>query len=329
MGVAADQMEKLLQVTDLKTYFYTRDGDVPAVDGVSFDIHTGETLGLVGESGSGKSITALSLLRLIQDPPGKIISGEIRYDGENLLEKTDAEMRKIRGNKIAMIFQEPMTSLNPVYSIGYQIREVLKLHQGLSQKAAREKAIHLLQSVGFAMPEKRVDHYPHQLSGGMRQRAMIAMALSCRPGLLIADEPTTALDMTIQAQILDIMKALREKTRMSILLITHDLGVISELADRVIVMYAGRIVEMASAGKLFKDPLHPYAKGLLQSIPSIYGSQDRLHVIKGSIPRPTDYPEGCRFHPRCDYAWDICARQEPQLENLGTDRQVRCWLHSR
>ena len=329
MVIAAETMEKLLQVTDLKTYFYTRDGDVPAVDGVSFDIHTGETLGLVGESGSGKSITALSLLRLIPDPPGKIVSGQIHYAGESLLEKTDAEMRKIRGNKISMIFQEPMTSLNPVYSIGYQIREVLKLHQGLGKKAASEKAIQLLQSVGFAMPEKRVDHYPHQLSGGMRQRAMIAMALSCRPGLLIADEPTTALDMTIQAQILDIMKALREKTRMSILLITHDLGVISEIADRVIVMYAGRIVEMASVEKLFKDPLHPYAKGLLQSIPSILGSQDRLHVIKGSIPRPTDYPEGCRFHPRCEYAWDICARQEPPIENLGTDRQVRCWLHSR
>jgi oligopeptide/dipeptide ABC transporter ATP-binding protein len=320
-------MEGLLQVTDLKTYFYTQDGQVPAVDGVSFDIQSGEILGLVGESGSGKSITALSLLRLIPDPPGKIVSGEIRYAGENLLEKNDPDMRKIRGNKISMIFQEPMTSLNPVYTIGYQIREVLKLHQGLAKKAARDKAIALLQSVGFAMPEQRVDHYPHQLSGGMRQRAMIAMALSCRPGLLIADEPTTALDMTIQAQILDILKELREKTRMSILLITHDLGVVSEISDRVIVMYAGKIVEMASVENLFKDPKHPYTKGLLQSIPSIHEKRDRLHVINGVIPRPTDYPEGCRFHPRCDCAQAICARQEPTLETIGPERQVRCWLH--
>jgi len=321
-------MEKLLQVTDLKTFFYTHDGTLPAVDGVSFHINAGETLGLVGESGSGKSITALSLLRLIPDP-GKIVSGEIRYAGENLLEKNDLEMRKIRGNKISMIFQEPMTSLNPVFTIGYQIREVLKLHQGLTKKAAWEKAIELLHSVGFAMPEQRVDNYPHQLSGGMRQRAMIAIALSCRPGLLIADEPTTALDMTIQAQILDILKELREKTQMSILLITHDLGVVSEIADRVIVMYAGKIVEMASVEKLFQDPKHPYAKGLLQSMPRIYDKRDRLHVINGVIPRPTDYPEGCRFHPRCDRAQAICAKKEPPLENIGPDRQVRCWLHAR
>lgn len=317
-----------MQVTDLKTYFYTNDGEVPAVDGVSFYINKGETLGLVGESGSGKSITALSVLRLIPDPPGKIVSGEIRFAGDNLLGKTDAEMRKIRGNKISMVFQEPMTSLNPVYTIGYQIQEVLKLHQGLTKKAAREKAIQLLQLVGFAMPEQRVDNYPHQLSGGMRQRAMIAMALSCRPGLLIADEPTTALDVTIQAQILDIMKELREKTQMSILLITHDLGVISEIADRVVVMYAGKIVEMASVEKLFKDPKHPYTKGLLQSIPSIHDNRDRLHVIDGVIPRPTDYPKGCRFHPRCDRAQAICAKEEPPLEKLDIERQVRCWLHA-
>ncbi|MFZ3048051.1 MAG: ABC transporter ATP-binding protein [Desulfatirhabdiaceae bacterium] len=321
-------MDNLLQVTDLKTYFYTSDGDVPAVDGVSFHIRKGETLGLVGESGSGKSITALSLLRLIPDPPGKIISGEICYEGESLLGKTDPEMRKIRGNKISMIFQEPMTSLNPVYTIGYQIREVLTLHQGLTRKSAREKAIGLLQSVGFAMPEQRIEHYPHQLSGGMRQRAMIAMALSCQPGLLIADEPTTALDVTIQAQILDIMKELKERTGMSILLITHDLGVVSEIADRVIVMYAGQIVESARVDMLFSDPKHPYAKGLLQSIPRLDVDLDRLYVIKGVIPKPTDYPTGCRFHPRCDMAWDKCSRLEPVLENLGHDRQVRCWLYS-
>lgn len=321
-------MEKLLQVTDLKTYFYTDGGEVPAVDGVSFYINKGETLGLVGESGSGKSITALSLLRLIPDPPGKIISGEIIFEGEDLLHKNDQAMRKIRGNKIAMIFQEPMTSLNPVYTIGFQIQEVLQLHQGLSKKAARKKAIQLLQSVGFAMPEQRVDNYPHQLSGGMRQRAMIAMALSCQPALLIADEPTTALDVTIQAQILDIMKELREKMQMAILLITHDLGVISEIADRVIVMYAGKIVEMASVDKLFNDPKHPYTKGLLLSIPSIHDKRERLHVINGVIPRPTEYPAGCRFHPRCDCAMDICAIDEPTLENIDAERQVRCWLHS-
>jgi oligopeptide transport system ATP-binding protein len=324
-----DFMNVLLQVSDLKTYFYTHAGEVPAVDGVSFEIRTGETVGLVGESGSGKSITALSLLRLIPAPPGKIVSGTIRYEGENLLEKSDADMRKIRGNRISMIFQEPMTSLNPVYSIGYQIREVLKRHQGLAKKAAREKAIELLHSVGFAMPEKQVDHYPHQLSGGMRQRAMIAMALSCRPGLLIADEPTTALDMTIQAQILDIMRSLREKTGMSILLITHDLGVVSELADRVIVMYAGRIVETAPVQTLFSDPKHPYTKGLIQSIPSIHETRERLHVIRGSIPKPTDYPAGCRFHPRCDNAMPLCGKESPVLETIGPDRQICCRLYSR
>lgn len=321
-------MEMLLQVSDLKTYFYTHDGEVPAVDGLSFYINKGETVGLVGESGSGKSITALSLLRLIPDPPGKILSGQIRFAGDNLLEKNDSDMRKIRGNKISMIFQEPMTSLNPVFTIGYQIQEVLKLHQGLAKKAAREKAIQLLESVGFAMPEQRIDNYPHQLSGGMRQRAMIAMALSCRPELLIADEPTTALDMTIQAQILDIMKALRKKTQMSVLLITHDLGIISEMADRVIVMYAGKIVEMASAEKLFKNPKHPYTKGLLQSIPSINHNRNRLHVINGSIPSPANYPKGCRFHPRCDCAQAICTQKEPALENLDSERQVSCWLHA-
>ncbi|MFZ3048439.1 MAG: ABC transporter ATP-binding protein, partial [Desulfatirhabdiaceae bacterium] len=270
----------------------------------------------------------LSLLRLIPDPPGKIVSGKIHYAGNNLLEKNDAEMRKIRGNKISMIFQEPMTSLNPVYTIGYQIREVLKLHQGLAKKAAREQAIQLLHSVGFAMPEQRIDNYPHQLSGGMRQRAMIAMALSCRPELLIADEPTTALDMTIQAQILDIIQALRQKLRMSILLITHDLGVISEIADRVIVMYAGQIVEMAPVETLFNDPKHPYSRGLLQSIPSIYEKRDRLHVIHGSIPSPTDYPQGCRFHPRCDRVQAICTSKAPAMESPDPDRQVRCWLHA-
>jgi oligopeptide/dipeptide ABC transporter ATP-binding protein len=318
-------MEVLLQVSDLKTCFFTQEGIVPAVDGISFEIHTGETVGLVGESGSGKSMTALSLLRLIPDPPGKIVSGAIRYGGEDLMKKSEAQMRSIRGNHISMIFQEPMTSLNPVFSIGYQIQEVLRRHQGMSRKSAREKSVNLLHSVGFAMPEKQIDHYPHQLSGGMRQRAMIAMALSCQPGLLIADEPTTALDMTIQAQILAIMAALREKTGMSILLITHDLGVVSELADRVIVMYAGKIVETAPVVALFSDPKHPYTQGLLKSIPSIHESRDRLHVIPGAVPKPTNFPAGCRFHPRCGHAMAVCGQEAPTLTPVGADRSVCCW----
>lgn len=319
--------DKLLQINDLRTYFISRDGDVPAVDGVSFHINKGETLGIVGESGCGKSITALSIMRLVPIPPGKIVSGEIMFAGTDLLKKTDLEMRSIRGNSISMIFQEPMTSLNPVFTIGSQITEAICLHQKMKQKEAHHQAIDLLRLVGISLPEKRINDYPHQMSGGMRQRVMIAMALSCRPQLLIADEPTTALDVTIQAQILDILKDLKQKLGMSVMMITHDLGVIAEVADRVIVMYAGRIVESARTGELFAAPQHPYTQGLISSIPRV-GGQGRLHVIKGCVPRPTDFPSGCRFHPRCDHAQEICRVSAPSLEANNQGRLVSCWMHT-
>lgn len=321
--------EKLIEINNLKTCFFSRNGEVPAVDGVSFYINKGETLGLVGESGSGKSITSLSIMRLIPSPPGKIVSGEILFEGIDLLKKTENEMRSIRGNKISMIFQEPMTALNPVLTVGYQICEAICLHQKVSKKEAFEKAVELLKLVGISLPEKRINEYPHQLSGGMRQRVMIAMALSCHPQLLIADEPTTALDVTIQAQILDIMKDLKEKLGMSILMITHDLGVIAEVADRVIVMYAGKIVESAPVNQIFGSPQHPYTQGLLHSIPRVDGNRGRLHVIKGAVPRPSDLPTGCRFHPRCEFAQDICTKFEPKTEKIGEDRYVSCWMHTK
>ncbi|MEG1998149.1 MAG: ABC transporter ATP-binding protein, partial [Clostridiales bacterium] len=321
-------MEKLLDVQDLRTHFFTRDGEVPAVDGVSFHINKGETVGLVGESGSGKSITALSVLRLVPCPPGKILTGDIHFDGEDVRAKSDKEMRGIRGNHISMIFQEPMTSLNPVYTIGFQICEVLKLHAGMNKKQATEKAMDLLSSVGIASPAKRLQEYPYQLSGGMRQRAMIAMAFSCAPKLLIADEPTTALDVTIQAQILDLMQDLKEKNNMSLLMITHDLGVIAEVCQRVIVMYAGKIVEQAKVADLFDSPMHPYTQGLLISIPRIDTPKGKLAVIKGSVPRPTNFPTGCRFHPRCEHCMDICSKQMPPIVKIGEDREVACWLHA-
>jgi len=320
-------VKNLLEVKNLKTHFYTEDGVVPAVNGVDFNLKPGQTLGIVGESGCGKSITSMSIMRLIPTPPGRIVDGEIQFDGKNILKLSEAEMRKIRGNDIAMIFQEPMTSLNPVFTIGSQIMEAIILHQNMDKKAARQKCIEMLKLVGIPRADEVVDDYPHQFSGGMRQRAMIAMALSCNPKLLIADEPTTALDVTIQAQIIELMKELKEKLNTAIMLITHDLGVVAEMADHVIVMYAGRIVEDANVVDLFKDPKHPYTVGLMKSKPSLEGGSKRLEVIPGSVPNPLAMPEGCAFHPRCIHSMEICQRQVPELISIDRGRKVRCWLY--
>ncbi len=320
--------DSLLDVTDLKTYFHTSDGTVPAVDGISFHIGRGETVGLVGESGCGKSVTALSLLRLIPVPPGKIEAGRVMFDGEDLLRKSEAEIRVIRGNKISMIFQEIMTSLNPVLRIGRQISEAIEIHQSLDPPEAMEKAMQVLTMVGISLPGKRIREYPHQLSGGMRQRVMIAMAMVCNPELLIADEPTTALDVTIQAQVLELMKELKRMLKTAIFLISHDLGLVAEMAQRVIVMYAGKIVEEAGVEDLFADPRHPYTIGLLISMPRLTGNRGKLNIIKGVVPNPTELPGGCRFHPRCDKAWDKCSLHEPPLVSFDGGRRVSCWLHA-
>jgi peptide/nickel transport system ATP-binding protein/oligopeptide transport system ATP-binding protein len=323
----------LLDVRNLKTYFYTEDGVVRAVDGVTFSIDPERTLGVVGESGCGKSVTARAIMRLIQSP-GKIEAGEIflNHDGKTIdltkLTPMGKKMRSIRGNKIAMIFQEPMTSLNPVYTIGNQITETIILHQGLRKREARKRAIEMLTAVGISSPEQRVDEYPHQLSGGMRQRAMIAMALSCHPSLLIADEPTTALDVTIQAQVLDLMNDLRKKFGASILFITHDLGVIAKMADHVVVMYLGKIVESAPVRDIFKDPKHPYTHGLMDSIPSLKMSRKkRLVPIKGIVPDPLEAPQGCGFEPRCPSAMERCKAHIPLLKEVTPNHLVACWLY--
>mgnify|MGYP001259397760 FL=1 len=320
----------LLRVRDLRTYFVTGQGrgTARAVDGVSFDLHPGETLGIVGESGCGKTVTSLSILRLIPEPPGHIRPGSyIEFTGRNLLTLPSRELRAVRGNRIAMIFQEPMTSLNPVLSIGDQVAEAAIVHQHLSRGAGRARAIEMLRQVGIPEPEVRVDHYPHQLSGGMRQRVMIAMALICHPQILIADEPTTALDVTIQAQILELLQQLQQQLGMAVLLITHDLGVVAGSADRVLVMYAGQVVETAPTRALFARPGHPYTEGLLASIPRLDRPRERLHSIPGSVPAATAWPPGCRFHPRCPYAWDRCRTEEPPLLDTGTAGQsARCWL---
>jgi peptide/nickel transport system ATP-binding protein/oligopeptide transport system ATP-binding protein len=311
-------------VEDLHTVFRTDDGLVPAVTGVSFEVREGETLGVVGESGCGKSVTALSVLRLIPSPPGEITGGEIRLRGKNLLAITESEMRRLRGNEISMIFQEPMTALNPVYTIGDQIMEAIRLHQKVGKSEARKRAIDMLTQVGIPIPDQRVDNYPHQLSGGMRQRVMIAMALSCNPALLIADEPTTALDVTIQAQILDLLRSLQDRLGMAILLITHDLGVVAENADRVAVMYAGRVVEYTGSERLFASPAHPYTIGLLNSMPRLDNRAERLRVIPGSVPPPTAFPPGCAFHPRCPFAEEACRKEIPALETVAAGHAVRC-----
>jgi len=324
--------ELLLRVRDLRTYFHTEEGIVKAVDGIDLDVLRGETVGLVGESGCGKSVTALSIMRLIQPPRGQIVSGSIQYfrngHGVDLatLDRHGAEMRSIRGKEIAMIFQEPMTSLNPVYTIGEQIMEAIILHQKVDRSEARETTIRLLREIGLPSPEQQVDCYPHQLSGGMRQRVMIAMALSCHPGLLIADEPTTALDVTIEAQILELMKSLQRSYGMSIMMITHNLGVIAEMCSRVIVMYLGKVVESGPVEGIFFNPLHPYTRGLLKSIPQI-GLKKRLDPIRGSVARMTELPDGCYFAPRCPDAMAICDEKEPPNFDLGSGQQAKCWLY--
>ena len=319
-------MGELIQVKDLRTSFFTPEGEVRAIDGVSFAIDEGKTLGLVGESGCGKSVTSLSIMRLIASPPGKIVGGEIFYRGRDLLRLDNEEMRKIRGNEISMIFQEPMTSLNPVFTVGNQIGEAIKLHQGLGKKETRAKTIEMLRLVKIADPGSRVDAYPHQLSGGMRQRVMIAMALSCNPSLLIADEPTTALDVTIQAQILELIKELQQKIGgMALLLITHDLGVVAEQADDVAIMYAGKIVEKAATPAIFARPLHPYTAGLLHSLPGASGAKKkRLDAIPGMVPSPLNLPSGCRFRDRCPKAAGICAEGEPLLVEKEPGHAVAC-----
>lgn len=322
----------LLNISNLQTYFYTEEGVSKAVDGVDYYVKKGETLGVVGESGCGKSVTALSVMRLIPQPPGKIVGGDITFEGKSLLGLSNHDMRKIRGNKISMIFQEPMTSLNPVFTIGNQISEAIQLHQGLSKKAALERSVDMLKLVGIPSPEQRVKEYPHQLSGGMRQRAMIAMALSCNPSLLIADEPTTALDVTIQAQILDLMASLKEEFNTAIILITHDLGVVAETVARVAVMYAGKIVEEADVYNIFEHPLHPYTVGLLRSIPridlTVRREKQRLQEISGVVPIPSQLPSGCLFHPRCSSVMDICRQQLPELKpHKREGHNVRCWLY--
>ena len=319
----------LLSVSELSTHFFSEEGIVKAVDGVTFAIQKGETLGIVGESGCGKSVTALSIMRLIPNPPGKIISGTIEFEGESLTELNEDQMREIRGNRISMIFQEPMTSLNPVFTIGDQIAEAVSLHQGLRKKPAFEKALEMLKVVGISAPERRVNEYPHELSGGMRQRVMIAMALSCNPSLLIADEPTTALDVTIQAQILELMNNLKEEFRAAIILITHDLGVVAQTAQHVIVMYAGKIVESSNVIDIFENPLHPYTRGLLRSIPNeeTIINKTKLTEIPGIVPNLADLPAGCPFHPRCPDKIDRCTLDQPQLSKYDKDHAVSCWLY--
>jgi oligopeptide/dipeptide ABC transporter ATP-binding protein len=321
-------MGDLIQVRNLRTSFFTPEGELRAIDGVSFEIAEGKTLGLVGESGCGKSVTSLSIMRLIPSPPGKIVAGEILYKGRDLLKLDNEEMRKIRGNEISMIFQEPMTSLNPVFTVGNQIGEAIRLHQGLGKKETRAKTIEMLRLVKIADPESRIDNYPHQMSGGMRQRVMIAMALSCNPSLLIADEPTTALDVTIQAQILELIKELQQqKMGMALLLITHDLGVVAERADQVAIMYAGKIVERASAQAIFARPLHPYTVGLLNSLPGTGAKKKkRLEAIPGVVPSPLNLPSGCRFRDRCPNAQGVCAEIEPQLVELEPGHTVACYF---
>ncbi len=321
-------MAPLLELDDVKVYFNTADGMAKAVDGVSYSVYPGKTLGVVGESGCGKTVSALSILRLIQ-PPGEIVAGKILFEGVNLLDLSENDIRKVRGARISMIFQEPMTALNPVFTIGDQIGEVVRLHRGASKKEAIDRAVEMLTKVGIPSPEKRVYEYPHQLSGGMRQRAMIAMALSCDPTLLIADEPTTALDVTIQAQILDLMVDMKEQYHASIMMITHDLGVVAQTCDDVVVMYAGKVVEAAPVKALFANPAHPYTRGLLDSIPVRHGwdGKGRLKEIKGMVPSLTDLPKGCAFNPRCPDVMDVCKEKIPDLKQVDGGSKAACWLH--
>lgn len=320
-------MTQLLKITNLKTYFSEKKQWVPAVDGVDLQINKGETVALVGESGCGKSITSLSIMGLVPSPAGKIVDGSIFLEETELTKLSENEMCKIRGKDISMIFQEPMTSLNPVLTIGEQMIEVITYHQKLNRSAAVNRVVELLKMVGFSRAEEIIRDYPHRLSGGMRQRVMIAMAMSCNPKLLIADEPTTALDVTIQAQILDLLKNLTKESHTSILLITHDLGVVSELAERVCIMYAGEIVEEAVIEELFDEPYHPYTRGLIRSVPQISGDIQKLQSIPGSVPAPGEMPVGCRFSPRCEMAFERCFKEKPQLKTVSPSHSVRCFLY--
>ncbi len=321
--------KKLLEVKNLKTYFYSDRGIVKAADDVSFYVNEGETLGIVGESGCGKSITCMSLVRLVETPPGKYVGGEIIFDGEDMLKVSDERIREIRGNDISFIFQEPMTSLNPIFKIGKQISETMMLHRGMSKKEAHKESIKMLDLVKIPNPERVVDEYPFSLSGGMRQRAMIAMALACEPKLLIADEPTTALDVTIQAQVLDLMNELKKDINASIIFITHDLGVIAEMSDRVMVMYAGKVVEVADTETIFKNPKHPYTKGLISSKPDMTTTSSRLNVIPGNVPDLNNLPTGCPFNPRCSHATDECRNKFPDEIILEGEHRIACYLYSK
>ena len=323
------QAETILEIKDLCVEFQTVEGVVHAVDHLNYTLHKGEKLGIVGESGSGKSVSSLGMMQLIPNPPGRITGGEILYHGKDLVKASEKEMQKIRGNEISMIFQEPMTSLNPIIKCGKQIAESLRLHRGMKKKEAMEEAVRMMWAVGIANPEVRAHEYPHQMSGGMRQRVMIAMALACQPQILIADEPTTALDVTIQAQILDLIRELNESMGTSVVFITHDLGVVSELCDTVIVMYTGHIVEQAPVKELFESPKHPYTKGLLNAIPKITRERNPLETIEGMVPNPTERIEGCSFSPRCPYATDQCRKAEPPMAELSDGRLVRCWQYAK
>lgn len=316
-----------MEVKGLKTSFFTDEGEVPAVNRVDFQIYPGEILGVVGESGCGKSVTSLSIMGLVPSPPGKITEGEILFKGENLVKASEKRMRQIRGNEIAMIFQEPMTSLNPVFTIGNQLIEAIRIHQKLSKKAAKKRAVEYLKLVGLPRAEQLIDEYPHQLSGGMRQRVMIALAMCCEPELLIADEPTTALDVTIQAQILELMKEINRKTGTSIMMITHDLGVVAEICDRMIVMYAGKIVEEGKVSEIFKKPKHPYTSGLIRSVPDVREKKERLYSIPGNVPKPGAEDHYCLFASRCPHVFDRCREKMPQLIEDENGRKVRCFLY--
>lgn len=319
--------ETILNINELRTHFFTDDGEIPAVDGVSLHINKGEIVGIVGESGCGKSVTSLSIMQLVPNPPGKIVSGSIDFKGENLVKVNNKRMKKIRGKEIAMIFQEPMTSLNPLFTIGNQLRESIRIHEKVSKKEAHQKSINLLKLVGLPRAEEVINEYPHQLSGGMRQRVMIAMAMACEPELLIADEPTTALDVTIQAQILDLMRKLNADKNTAILLITHDLGVVAEMCDRVIVMYAGQVIEEGTVRDVLKNPEHPYTKGLIRSLPRLDEKNQKLYSIKGTVPRPKMGRTGCRFAPRCEFVFGRCVKENPELYPLENNRLSRCFLH--